>query len=44
MKENIQGKYFGFEIEGVRVITIDLSVIKREGARSLSVTDIGDLR
>ena len=37
MKENIQGKYFGFEIEGVRVITIDLSVIKREGARSLSV-------
>ena len=27
MKENIQGKYFGLEIEGVRVF--ELSVIKR---------------
>ena len=42
MKENIQGKYFGLEIEGVGVI--ELSVIKREETRSLSVTDIGDLR
>ena len=42
MKENIQGKYFAFEIERIRVI--ELSVIKREEVRSLSVTDIGDLR